>query len=420
MRDIQILQQTIQNQCPSIHKKRVSSLILATKSVLDGSDLTLTKLGRKLETNTTVKHAIKRVDRLLGNRQLHREKDLIYKWHACLITGANPCPVILVDWSDVREQLRYMTLRASVALDGRAITIFEQVFEYGQYNSPKSHQTFLDKLQSILPSKTSPIIVSDAGFRNTWFRQVQEKGWFWLGRVRGEVSIKQPHKPWVSNKTFYPTAVHKPKYLGHCLLAKRSPISCEAYVYKGLEKGRKAQRHSRTSQKHSATNLYQRSAKEPWLLATNVPRHILNEVQITNLYAKRMQIEEAFRDLKSTAYGIALRHNRTRCTRRLDILLLIALLAEILMWWNGLIAVQAKWHFDFQANSIKHRRVLSIPRLGREVRNHRRFPMNKYEVRCRYHLLVLLFPTFFVKCIDMNYQHRRLSVKNRTLRVLFH
>ncbi|MEZ9259997.1 hypothetical protein AB4125_20760, partial [Vibrio splendidus] len=45
-RDIQILQQTIQNQCPSIHKKRVSSLILATKSVLDGSDLTLTKLGR--------------------------------------------------------------------------------------------------------------------------------------------------------------------------------------------------------------------------------------------------------------------------------------------------------------------------------------------------------------------------------------
>ncbi|WP_339934055.1 transposase, partial [Vibrio splendidus] len=69
---------------------------------------------------------------------------------------------------------------------------------------------------------------------------------------------------------------------------------------------------------------------------------MLNEVQITNLYAKRMQIEEAFRDLKSTAYGIALRHNRTRCTKRLDILLLIALLAEILMWWNGLIAVQAK------------------------------------------------------------------------------
>jgi hypothetical protein len=379
MRDIQILHQTIQNQCPIIHKKRLNSLMLATKSVLCGSELTLTKLGRQLETTTTVKHAIKRVDRLLGNRQLHREKDIIYKWHAQLITRANPCPVILVDWSDVREQLRYMTLRASVALDGRAVTIYEEVFEYKHYNSPKSHQSFLDKLQSILPNEACPIIVSDAGFRNTWFRQVQEKGWFWLGRARGEVSIKQTNKPWISNKTLYPSANHKPTYLGPCLLAKKSPLPCEVYVYKGVDKGRKAKRHSRTSQKHSATHLYQRSAKEPWLLVTNVPRHILNEVQIVNLYAKRMQIEESFRDLKSTSYGIALRHNRTRCTKRLSILLLIALLAEILMWWNGLIAAQAKWHFDFQANSIKHRRVLSIPRLGREVRNHRRYQINESQ-----------------------------------------
>ncbi|CDU06695.1 hypothetical protein VCR12J2_80020 [Vibrio coralliirubri] len=64
---------------------------------------------------------------------------------------------------------------------------------------------------------------------------------------------------------------------------------------------------------------------KPWLLATNTPRHILNKVQITNPYATRMQIEEAFRDLMSTAYGIALRHNRTRCTKRLDLLLNCAL-----------------------------------------------------------------------------------------------
>ncbi|MFA0715894.1 hypothetical protein AB4622_07740 [Vibrio splendidus] len=69
--------------------------------------------------------------------------------------GANLYPVILVDWSDIGEQLRYMTLRASVALDGRAITIFELVFEHGQYNTPKNHDTFLDKLQSILPNKSA-------------------------------------------------------------------------------------------------------------------------------------------------------------------------------------------------------------------------------------------------------------------------
>ncbi len=67
MHDIQILQDTLQNQCPTIHKKRLHSLILATQSSLDGADLTLTKLGRALNVMTTAKHAIKRVDRLLGN-----------------------------------------------------------------------------------------------------------------------------------------------------------------------------------------------------------------------------------------------------------------------------------------------------------------------------------------------------------------
>ncbi|RJG35875.1 transposase, partial [Motilimonas pumila] len=45
----------------------------------------------------------------------------------------------------------------------------------------------------------------------------------------------------------------------------------------------------------------------------------------------------------------------------------------------GLVAVQAKWHFDFQANTIKHRRVLSLPRLGREARSHRRYQIHESQ-----------------------------------------
>lgn len=88
MRDIQILQQILSQQCPSIHKKRLSSLMLATETVLDGAELTLTKIGRALDCNATVKHSIKRIDRLLGNHNLHKEKDIIYKWHASFITQA--------------------------------------------------------------------------------------------------------------------------------------------------------------------------------------------------------------------------------------------------------------------------------------------------------------------------------------------
>ncbi|MDH5939891.1 hypothetical protein L8R84_27890 [Vibrio splendidus] len=69
MRDTQIPQKTKKTYARPFIKKRVNSLMLATSSVLDGSDLKLTKLGQKLEINTTVKHTIRRIDTLLGNHQ---------------------------------------------------------------------------------------------------------------------------------------------------------------------------------------------------------------------------------------------------------------------------------------------------------------------------------------------------------------
>ncbi|WP_345739919.1 MULTISPECIES: transposase [Vibrio harveyi group] len=141
----------------------------------------------------------------------------------------------------------------------------------------------------------------------------------------------------------------------------------------------KAEKPIDTAERAKNTRQEKCSTKEPWLLVTNIPNHVLNSIRVTRLYAKRMQIEESFRDLKSPAYGLALRHNRTRCTKRIDILLLMALMAEIIMWWNGLIAMQANWHYDFQAKTIKHRRVLSIPRLGKEVRCHRRYRIQESQ-----------------------------------------
>ncbi|OOF19098.1 hypothetical protein BZJ17_15540 [Salinivibrio sp. IB574] len=45
MHDDQTLLQTLSKQCPNIHKKRLISLTLATKTLLDGADLPQTSLG---------------------------------------------------------------------------------------------------------------------------------------------------------------------------------------------------------------------------------------------------------------------------------------------------------------------------------------------------------------------------------------
>ncbi|AZZ98494.1 hypothetical protein ELR70_16070 [Pseudoalteromonas sp. R3] len=82
---------------------------------------------------------------------MHNDRLAIYRFHACLTCCGNPMPILLVDWTDVRGQLRLMTLRASVSIQGRSMIVYERTFTFAQYNSPKPHQLFLDELAITLP-----------------------------------------------------------------------------------------------------------------------------------------------------------------------------------------------------------------------------------------------------------------------------
>ncbi len=77
-----------------------------------------------------------------------------------------------------------------------------------------------------------------------------------------------------------------------------------------------------------------------------------------------MQIEEAFRDLKNTNNGLGLRHCRSYQKGRLNVALLIAAMATLILWLMGLIAKNKGQQFSFQANTIKKRAVLSTFMLG--------------------------------------------------------
>ena len=344
MRDISILHDLLKNQCPNLHQKRLSSLMVAVQSLLDGQQLSLTELGRKISGPVSAKHNIKRIDRLLGNQALYSERLDIYRWHANLLCGANPMPIVLIDWSDVREQMRHQTLRASISFEGRSVILYERVFPFSQYNSPVSHNPFLRELATILPKRCCPLIITDAGYRNTWFREVEKLGWFWLGRIRGELGFRESgQSKWRSNKTFYPSAKEKARYLGFGDLGRKSPIEAYLHLFKARSKGRKDQRSSKAGRHHNAQQNYRDSSKEPWLLATNLPAESMTSKQLVNLYAKRMQIEESFRDIKSPQYGLGLRHSNTRCTKRFDILLLIAMLAEWVLRLIDFIATKHNW-----------------------------------------------------------------------------
>ena len=157
-------------------------------ALLSGGRLALTHLGRHRAGRAFVKHHIKAVDRLLGNPHQHRERDGVYRVLARTVLGGVARPVILVDWADSALAHKQLILKAAVPVKGRAISLYEEVHSMRCYNNARIHRQFLHRLQSIVPEGCGPIVVTDAGFRGPWFRNVEALVWDWVGRIRNRIS----------------------------------------------------------------------------------------------------------------------------------------------------------------------------------------------------------------------------------------
>jgi hypothetical protein len=78
-------------------------------------------------------------------------------------------------------------------------------------------------------------------------------------------------------------------------------------------------------------------------------------IQVTTLYAKRMQIEEAFRDLKSHRYGLGLEDSLSRLAPRLSVLLLLNALANFAAWLLACVLERNPHPDDPLTSRWKHR-----------------------------------------------------------------
>lgn len=349
----------------SIHKKRLVSLFDIVETAMQTQYVTLTGLGRRLPSTTKVKHKIKKVDRLLGNKHLQRERVEIYKQLSRRLIGKRKTPNIIIDWSPLAEGSYYYLLRASLASKGRAITIYEETYPDSKNANVKVHKDFLKTLKDILPPDCQPIIITDAGFRNSWFNQVAAQNWHWIGRVRHSTLYKATNTSiWQRVTSLHEKATEKAKQLGEVLLAKSNPLTCYFYLYKKEAKGRKKKTLLGEVCRQSTSLKCSKSGREPWLIASsmNCAANI-----VIKLYSKRTQIENGFRDTKNQRVGFSLNDTRTRDIKRLNILLLIVYIASIGLWFVGQCAKENKRHYQFQANTIKDRDVLSNIYLGWQV-----------------------------------------------------
>jgi hypothetical protein len=66
-------------------------------------------------------------------------------------------------------------LRASVAVEGRSVTLYEEVHPPRRLNNRRVQDRFLEKLARIRPAGCEPVILTDAGFRSPWFDAVERR-----------------------------------------------------------------------------------------------------------------------------------------------------------------------------------------------------------------------------------------------------
>ena len=80
-----------------------------------------------------------------------------------------------------------------------------------------------------------------------------------------------------------------------------------------------------------------------------------------------MQIEQNFRDDKNARFGLGWEYSRTKGVQRITVLCLIATLTQWLLLRIALAAEKKQWHWQFQANTLKNKRVLSFMKLARNI-----------------------------------------------------
>ena len=365
MRASSILTAKLSKSLQSIHRSRLKSVFFGVDALLRGGRLSLTSLGRAAAGPVVAKHNIKRIDRLLGNRHLLSDIPTVCTGITALLIKPKSRPIVLVDWTRIGDT--HCALVASLARDGRALPLYFEVHSKYRLANPGVEQRFLERLKEVIPSDCRPILVTDGGYRNPWFHAVKAMGWLYVGRLSTHVYVQtNGSQKWMRNDALEDSAQHKPIDCGLCLTAKTNPMAHRILIASRFKRnaGRRPQKRRRGDRGRGHQRTVDRN-RVPWILATNISE--LSPKKIMAIYATRMQIEETFRDTKSVRFGWSFRHARTRHSQRYAVMLLLAALAGMVVTLLGIAAERKRLHLRFQANTIRHRRVLSLFQLGKLI-----------------------------------------------------
>jgi len=363
-----LLHKILHKQCHKIHATRFTTCLAAVQALTEGAKASVTSLGRGLPGLAYDKHKIKRIDRLLSNDFLYRERHPIYSALTHQLLSGLPEPVIAIDWSPLCADQSWQLLRAAVPVGGRSLTLYEEVHPRSKLGNRKVQHRFLMQLATMIPEGSHPIVVADSGFKTPFYTYIENTlGWHWIGRIRGQdfLSWQAKGNQWFSAKSLYRKATRTAKHFGQVRWTQRNPFAAFVVLIRQPGKNRKSLtlagkvRRSKQHKTHAARE------NEPWLLVASLSLVQRSSKQVVKIYRTRMQIEEGFRDCKASNFGLGLSSNRRVNQNRRSILCLLAALAIFVLWCIGMAGRTTLKAKQLRVNSSSKREPYSVIFLAR-------------------------------------------------------
>lgn len=315
-----------------LHAKRVESLSNATAGVVQAASLSISIIGGGLALAHDIKrkHAVKQVDRLVGNDAVDIFA-LAARW-VPYVVAARPEAWIALDWTDFEADGHATLVASLISSHGRSTPLLWRTFKSAEVKGARldAEELLLKRLRETLPTAvTRPLLLCDRGFSDVarW-EMFQRQGFDFITRIKAayfvtdEKGRQQPAGDWLA-------ASGKATTLRNVTVTgTNAPIA-------------------------SFVAVKARDMKEPWFLVSSLGETKGSE--LIERYGRRFTIEESFRDVKDLRFGMGLSQVRVSSPGRRDRLFLLSALAVALLTILGAAGEAAGIDRHFKVNTSTKR-----------------------------------------------------------------
>ena len=327
----------------TLHHKQILSIGLVALGVVYTARMTIHAIGTAMARARRCvfpKHGIKQVDRFMSNSKI--KPVVVREGLVRAVLGNRKAVSMTMDWTDFDADDQTVLAISLVLRHGRAIPL---VWLNAKKSTLKGRRcgherTAVQMLREALPKGVHVTLMADRGFGDTnlFDHLVEIPGFDFIVRFRKNYKITAD-----GFRGSAKAATHRNgriRVFENALLTgnKRGPYT--VVLYKA------------------------RKMKDSWCLATNI--HTADGRDIVDMYSRRFECEESFRDLKDWRFGLALKHTKIRNGQRRDKLLFVFAIAAFILTLVGHTAEQLGFDRLLRANTC-NRRTHSLFRQGREI-----------------------------------------------------